>query len=56
VITRLADGDTFNTHSPSTDKVADVHKYVCEVQGCTVDTLRSAPDAVSDNNLDNLIC
>jgi hypothetical protein len=53
---KLTDGDRFNTYSPSTDKVADVHKDTCDIDGCEVKTIRSDPDAIADNNLDNLIC
>jgi hypothetical protein len=56
IISKLESGDVFNTYSPSTDKCADVHKYTCAVKGCEVETLRSAADAVTDNNLDNLTC
>jgi len=48
---RLMDaGHRFYTVSPSTGAVALVEKMHC----CRVDTLRSAADAVRDNNLDNL--
>lgn len=48
---RLMDaGHRFYTVSPSTGAVALVEKFYC----CRVDTLRSAADAVRDNNLDNL--
>jgi len=40
----------FYTVSPSTGATALVEPLHC----CHVDTLRSAPDAVRDNNLDNL--
>jgi len=40
----------FYTYSPSTGKTADVHTLDC----CGLHTLRSAADAVQDNNLDNL--
>ena len=47
-------GDTFYTQSPSTQKIAYVDKYQCH---CGRGTIRSRPDAVVDNNLDNLrIC
>jgi hypothetical protein len=45
-------GEAFYTVSPSSSKVALVNKYNCPY--CTVDTLRSAPDAEKDNNLDSL--
>ncbi len=50
----LANGDRFYTVSPSTGKTADVRADDCRYSGCTVKTIRSAADAVTDNNLDNL--
>jgi hypothetical protein len=47
----LASGQVYYTYSPSTAKVALVYAYNC---ACGVKTIRSAPDAVYDNNLDNL--
>jgi len=47
----MDEGHTFVTRSPSTGREADVRKYRCR---CGYQTLRSAPDAVRDNNLDNL--
>jgi Protein of unknown function (DUF3892) len=47
----IADGTRFYTVSPSTGKVADVTRYDC---WCGIKTIRSTPDAVYDNNLDNL--
>jgi hypothetical protein len=53
----LANGDRFYTVSPSTGKTADVRADDCRINGCTIKTIRSTPDAVTDNNLDNLrIC
>jgi hypothetical protein len=54
--TKLAAGDRFNTYSPSTDKMADVHSDTCHFAGCKVQTIRSDADAMTDNNLDNLTC
>jgi hypothetical protein len=56
IVAMMISGDTFNTYSPSTDKTADVHQFVCDIDGCKTVTLRSDPDVVADNNLDNLIC
>lgn len=42
-------GEFFYTYGGG--KVAAVHKYVC---GCGLRTLRSAPDATYENNLDYL--
>jgi hypothetical protein len=42
-------GDVFYTYADG--KVALVHKYRC---ACGVDSLRSAPDSTTANNLDNL--
>lgn len=44
-------GHRFYTQSPSTGQIAFVRKWNCS---CGRPTLRSNPDAVSDNNLDNL--
>lgn len=44
-------GDRFYTRGPLTGKTAWVYKHRC---GCGRPTLRSAPDAVYDNNLDSL--
>ena len=51
----IRDGHRFVTYSPSTGKHAEVRpddyrKYA----GCTIKTIRSAADAVTDNNLDNM--
>ena len=49
-------GDIFYTQSP-TGEHAFVRADDCKVDGCAVETIRSAPDAVTNNNLDNLaIC
>jgi hypothetical protein len=50
----LENGDQFYTVSPSTDRVADVRAYNAVVEGRTVETIRSASDAIPDNNLDNI--
>ena len=44
----------FYTTSPSTRKRAAVFADTCRIPGCSVRTLRSAADAVRDNNLDNM--
>jgi hypothetical protein len=49
---RIDAGDFYYTVSPSTDKIARVDKFDCPV--CDMRTIRSGPDAVADNNLDNL--
>jgi hypothetical protein len=54
--TKLAAGDRFNTYSPSTDRMSDVHSDICAVDGCNVQTIRSDDDAIADNNIDNLTC
>lgn len=46
-------GNTFYTKSKSTGAIAQVNKYICGTCG-HYKTLRSSPDAISDNNLDNL--
>lgn len=52
--TALANGDTFHTISPSTGARAVVSADTCHCANCDVKTLRSAADAITDNNLDNL--
>lgn len=52
VLDALDRGHTFFTKSPSTGKEASVNKYQCKTCGRT--TIRSSPDATTDNNLDNL--
>jgi hypothetical protein len=47
-------GDSFETCSPSTGKIAKVKNDICRKDGCAVLTIRSEADAVKDNNLDNL--
>lgn len=50
----IARGNSFYTVSPSTREVAGVESYDVAESGQTIETIRSAPDAVTDNNLDNL--
>lgn len=50
----LTNGDTFYTVSPSTGRTADVRAYDAHVNGRTIRTIRSSPDAIWDNNLDNM--
>lgn len=50
----IAAGQTFFTYSQSTQQAALVHAATCDKEGCTVETLRSAADAVWDNDLDSL--
>lgn len=47
----ILSGQRFYTVSPSTGAVAYVERFDC---ACGVKTIRSRPDAVYDNNLDNL--
>jgi len=47
-------GDSFYTDSPSTGERAAVAADDCTFVGCSVKTIRSAADAVEDNNVDNL--
>jgi len=53
---KIGGGDTFETYSPSTGKTAKVKKDTCKKDSppCTVETIRSESDAVTDNNLGNL--
>jgi hypothetical protein len=50
----LRNGHRFYTYSPSTSTTADVEPYDVWVNGRIFETIRSTPDAVTDNNLDNL--
>lgn len=52
VLNAMDHGDTFYTYGETSGKSAWVTKYVCP--NCTRTHIRSAPDAVTDNNLDNL--
>jgi len=52
VLAAMDGGDTFYTKGESSGKVARVEKYVCG--SCRRTHIRSAPDAVADNNLDSL--
>lgn len=52
VLAAMDRGDTFYTFGESSRKRASVDKYVCPY--CTRTHIRSASDAVKDNNLDNL--
>ena len=52
VIQMIDGGDQFYTQGVQSGKIANVEKYVC--QHCRQYHIRSAPDAVKDNNLDNL--
>jgi hypothetical protein len=50
----IRNGDRFYTYSPSTGKTADVEPYDFWTGSRWIYTIRSTPDAVWDNNLDNL--
>jgi uncharacterized protein DUF3892 len=50
----IYNGQRFYTQSPSTGQTADVEPYDVVVNGRTIHTIRSSPDAIYDNNLDNL--
>ena len=52
VLKAMTDGDTFYTTGTSSGKTAQVEKVPCKVCGRTI--IRSAADAVTDNNLDSL--
>jgi hypothetical protein len=47
-------GNRFYTYSPSTGRTADVEPYDYWTGSYWINTIRSSPDAVADNNLDNL--
>ncbi|MEA2493393.1 MAG: hypothetical protein QOJ29_1304 [Thermoleophilaceae bacterium] len=50
----IRNGDRYYTVSPSKGWTADVEPYDVYVNGQWIYTIRSTPDAVPDNNLDNL--
>jgi hypothetical protein len=52
VYNAMDQGDTFYTHGEKSQKTAAVQKYKCPL--CDENTLRSAPEAVTDNNLESL--
>jgi hypothetical protein len=52
VYNAMDQGDTFYTHGEKSGKDAAVEKYKCP--HCAEKTLRSGPEAVTDNNLDTL--
>ena len=52
VLTAMDEGHRFYTQGAENGKVAQVEKYTCSQ--CRRTYIRSTPDAVSDNNLDNL--
>lgn len=55
-VRRMIDtGDSFHTISPTTSAKATVQKDTCQEPDCDVKTIRSGADAVTDNNLDNLV-
>lgn len=51
VRTAILNGTRFYTVSPSTGRIANVERFDCV---CGIKTIRSTPDAIADNNLDNL--
>lgn len=52
VLAAMSYGEVFYTQGEQSGKVALVHKVYCPV--CHREIIRSAPDAVHDNNLDSL--
>jgi Protein of unknown function (DUF3892) len=52
VLKAMDNGDTFYTFGELSRKTAAVEKYKCP--NCLQTHIRSTPDAVKDNNLDNL--
>jgi hypothetical protein len=48
----MANGDSFYTKSHTTEKTAPVERYDCP---CGAETIRSNPDHLADNNLDNMV-
>jgi hypothetical protein len=53
VLWAMDQGDTFYTQGKETGRIAGVVKYECSQ--CRRIYIRSTPDAVRDNNLDNLL-
>jgi hypothetical protein len=52
VLKAMDSGDTFYTFGEKSRKTAEVEKYQCP--SCAQTHIRSSPDHVTDNNLDNL--
>jgi len=52
VLTAMDRGDKFYTHGEASQQTVSVEKYKCP--WCSQTHIRSSPDAVKDNNLDNL--
>jgi len=52
VLMAMDRGDTFYTQGEQSGRIANVVKYICS--RCHRTYIRSTPDAVYDNNLDNL--
>ena len=52
VLAAMDRGDTFYTQGKNSGRIAEVQKYMC--MWCRHTFIRSAPDAVADNNLDYL--
>jgi hypothetical protein len=52
VLQAMDRGDDFHTFGEQSRKTAAVEKYTCP--NCSYTHIRSTPDAVTDNNLDNL--
>lgn len=52
VLRAMDSGDSFFTQGVQSGKIAEVEKYQCP--NCRRTYIRSKPDAVADNNLDNL--
>lgn len=52
VLQKMENGDRFYTLGPRSGKIAMVEKYYCSY--CRQYHIRSAPDAVQENNLDSL--
>jgi Protein of unknown function (DUF3892) len=52
VLAAIDRGDEFYTLGEKSGETASVNKYECP--WCTQTHIRSSPDAVTDNNLDNL--
>lgn len=52
VLEAMRQGDSFYTQGEHSGRIAEVEPYQCSY--CRRTYIRSSPDAVTDNNLDNL--
>ena len=48
----MANGDRFHTKNHHSEKTASVERFDCE---CGAETIRSSPEDLANNNLDNMV-